>query len=138
MLIRKNSLTIRKMRDHQSDYALMAKWRSNPDVLEYYGGRDKPLDMDAVLAKYRPRVLGREGVTPCIVELGQTPIGYMQFYTVDEAGKRRFGFPGEERIYGIDLFIGETRFWGRGIGTRMVAAMLEYLFQEQQDRKSVV
>ncbi len=132
MLIQEHDLTIRRMRDFPEDYALMAKWRSDPEVLTYYGGRDKPLSLDGARAKYRPRVLGQENVTPCIVELDETPIGYMQFYTASDADKRRFGFPGEERICGIDLFIGETRFWNQGIGTRMVATMLDYLFLEQK------
>ena len=132
MLIQKHDLTIRRMRDHPDDYAHMARWRSNPDVLEFYGGRDKPLDMDGVLARYRPRVLGHENVTPCIVTLGQSRIGYMQTYTLSPQDKQRFAFPIEERVFGIDLFIGETRLWNQGIGTRMVAAMLDYLFLEQK------
>lgn len=132
MLVQERDLTIRRMRDRPEDYTLLAKWRSDPDVLAFYGGRDRPLDMDAVRAKYRPRVVGQENVTPCIVELDRMPIGYMQFYTLSDADKHRFGFPSEERVCGFDLFIGETRFWNQGIGTRMVAAMLEYLFLEQK------
>ncbi|MFN6036156.1 MAG: GNAT family N-acetyltransferase, partial [Dolichospermum sp.] len=39
MLIIKDQITIRPMKDDIYDYQLMEKWRSDEKVLQFYGGR---------------------------------------------------------------------------------------------------
>jgi aminoglycoside 6'-N-acetyltransferase len=34
-------------------------------------------------------------------------------------------------IYGIDQFIGEPQYWNKGIGTRLVTGMVQYLLEEK-------
>jgi aminoglycoside 6'-N-acetyltransferase len=60
----------------EADIPLMAKWLSDPRVLQYYGGRDNLHDE----ARAREHYLDNGGEKRCIVELDGAPIGYIQLY----------------------------------------------------------
>ena len=143
MLIQQDDLAIRLMRDEMDDYVFMAGWLSDERVLEFYEGRDNPFSLERILEKYSPRTLGIEGVTPCFIEWDGVPIGYIQYYPIDaetaeeheipigpagEAGHGAGELTDAAGIYGLDQFIGEPSLWNRGIGTRAVSLMCEYLF----------
>jgi aminoglycoside 6'-N-acetyltransferase len=119
---------IRAMEDAPEDYALIARWLSNPRVLEFYEGRDHPFTLEMVFDDFNPKVMGEEGVAPCILEYEQKPVGYLQFYPVEEEGRQEYRWDREGITYGLDLFIGEPDYWNRGIGTALVRLLLSYLF----------
>ncbi|MBI3734846.1 MAG: acetyltransferase [Chloroflexi bacterium] len=127
-LIEQGDIAIRLMRDEPDDYRLMAQWLTDPRVLEFYEGRDNPFPLERVIAKYSPRALGAEQVVPCILLYQARPIGYMQYYRLDESDAREYGLESADSLYGIDLFIGEPDCWNRGVGSRAVSAFLTYLF----------
>ncbi|MFM7365407.1 MAG: hypothetical protein ACKO11_13115 [Cuspidothrix sp.] len=66
MLIINNEITIRSLEDHIHDYQLMVKWSSDEKVLQFYGGRDHPYDLEKVIETYQPRIKGQEALIPCI------------------------------------------------------------------------
>lgn len=121
-MIHKSDLTIRVL--SESDYSYMTKWLNDDLVVEYYGPR---LTLEEVIAKYGPRINHDHYVMPCIVEYKDEPIGYVQYYEIPKEELKLCGYPVEKPIYGIDQFIGETRLWGKGIGTRMINSLLDYL-----------
>jgi aminoglycoside 6'-N-acetyltransferase len=121
-------LTLRPMRDADEDYALMQRWLSDERVLEWYVGRDTRATMEWVRDEYEDMARGEDPATPCIIELGGAPIGYLQFYPHDAAALSSFGLPEKETAYGIDLFIGEPARWSQGTGSRLLRATLRYLF----------
>lgn len=121
-MLNKTDILIRPM--NENDYILMAKWLSDEKVLEYYGPR---LTLEQVTTKYAPRIEGNHSVNPCIVEYQNTPIGYMQYYPITEAQLKVYGYLKNEKIFGIDQFIGETNLWGKGIGSTMISMLLEYI-----------
>ena len=131
-LIRNGEVSLRLMRDDAADYELMATWLTDPRVLEFYEGRDRPFLFDRVVQEYSPRVLRDSGATACILLCDQRPIGYMQFCPVtSEEDRISYGLePMDEGvgIFGTDQFIGEPEYWNRGIGTRAVKLLLSYLF----------
>lgn len=134
MLFRNGDLLVREL--GESDVGLMANWLSDPRVLEYYEGRDRPHDA----AMVREHFLARQGdpIVGCIVEYDQSPTGYIQFYPLTNEEKAEYGYPRTLRIYGIDLFIGVPELWGRGIGTHLVTATADYLFDSKgTDRVAV-
>jgi len=125
------SLSIRPLRDEPGDYALMARWLSDPRILEWYHGRDDPLDAGGVVARYGPRALGDDPMRPHVVEWNGRPIGYVQCYPLDGWAETS-GLVEEPRgAWGIDYFIGEPNLWGRGLGTRAVEAMVRHLFEDR-------
>ncbi|MDV2582369.1 GNAT family N-acetyltransferase [Alkalibacillus haloalkaliphilus] len=117
---------IRKMNDE--DYEIMAKWLSAEEVLEFYGDVNSPFNLEKVKEKYEPRISGEVPVNPYIVELGETPIGYMQKYSLSDEKKVEFGYSGHDKVYGIDQFIGKPKLFNKGIGTIMVRQFTDYIF----------
>jgi aminoglycoside 6'-N-acetyltransferase len=120
---------IRWMLDTPADYEVMAKWLTDPRVLEFYQGRDNAFSLERIKEKYAPLVLRLESVTPCLLTLADAPIGYLQYYPVTETDA-----PG---TFGIDQFIGDPSLWNQGIGTRAVSLLLTYLFRNQGARKVI-
>ncbi len=147
LLAQEGDLAIRLMRDDMEDYGLMARWLTDHRVLAYYEGRDNPFPLERVVEEYGPLVRGEESVVPCILLHQGTPIGYMQYYglvdyiqyfSLTEEEKEGFGLSRPDRVYGLDVFIGEPDLWDRGLGTRAVSLMVRYLFQRLKADQVVV
>lgn len=120
MLLERGPLRVRGMT--LDDVPLMAGWLSDPRVLEYYEGRDRPHDEAMVQAEYfNPE---RAGITQCIVEYEGQPIGFVQCEPV-------------ENEVGMDLFIGEPEYWDQGIGTEVVSAVAGHLFGQGAQKVTV-
>ena len=122
-MIEMGDIYLRKM--NYDDIGMMVKWLSDKKVLEFY--EESPSDLEMVMEKYGPRIEGKHNVTPCMVEYKNQPIGYIQFYKIQRADLKKYGYPLNQVIYGIDQFIGHTDLWGKGIGTSMIQLMLNYL-----------
>ena len=137
VIFQSNDVTIRRMQDDLTDYTLMSRWLTDPDVLTYYHGRDNPYDLNQTIAHYAPRVLREDGVTPCIIEYGSRPIGYLQYYRDDDenplldepAVSEALGHQAYENPYGIDLFIGEPDAWNKGIGTAVLRLFIHHMLK---------
>lgn len=128
MLFTNHHLLVRNL--EIKDNHLLAKWLSDPSVLEYYEGRDNPFDLQKVNQKFYNR---KSGVNGCIVEYNNFEIGYIQYYQLDQETRNNYGYVGNsENIYGIDQFIGEPKFWNKGIGTLLVKSMVNFLIEQKQ------
>lgn len=124
------SLTIRPLTGSEGDLAAMARWLSDPRVLEFYEGRDNPHDVERVRQVFLTE-MAEKGQMACIVELDGTPIGYLQFYLVDCEELAELGLEPTPGVFGLDQFIGEPGLWGQGVGRRMIRLILGYLFDEE-------
>ncbi|BAZ47651.1 GCN5-related N-acetyltransferase [Nostoc sp. NIES-4103] len=141
MLIQKNEITIRLMQDNIDDYQLMAKWLTDETVLEFYEGRDNPFPLERIIENYQPLLIGEDPAIPCIVYYQNIPIGYLQYYALNdqsESDRQMYCLEQTDNVYGIDLFIGESNYWNQGIGTKILSAVVNYLFQELQADKIVI
>jgi aminoglycoside 6'-N-acetyltransferase len=141
LLIHDTGLQIRLMRDTLADYQIMSTWLTDPRVLEFYEGRDRPFSLDDIRSQYGPRVRGTEDVTPCLIIFLSIPIGYIQFYPIAEESRTSYALPLDyalDSVYGIDQFIGEVSFWNRGLGTRSICLLLRYLFQTKSAHKVIL
>jgi len=136
--IRNDKITIRNMQHRPSDYELLSKWLTDEEVLEFYEGRDNPFPADRIMKHYSLPALARENVVPCIIIYEDNEIGYIQFYPLSEIHKPIFQIEDTEGIFGIDLFIGETRYWNKNIGTKVLRTMLEYLFARERAKKIII
>lgn len=131
MLIKKHEITIRLMQDKIEDYQLMAKWLTDEKVLEFYEGRDNAFYLDRIIETYKPLVRGDEPVNPCLIYYQNFPIGYLQYYALNdlaETDRQMYHLEQTNNVYAIDLFIGETSYWNRGIGTQLLGIFINYLF----------
>lgn len=112
----------------------MAKWLSTPEVLAFYEGRDKSYSIEDIIKKFGPRARRKEEVIPCIIAYKQQPIGYIQYYPTDPKDYDIEGIDvGEQykKIIAMDLFIGETSYWNKGLGTIVIQEMVRYLLSEE-------
>ena len=134
MIIYKASeLTVRKIeiRDEQ----IIVGWLTDPRVLEFYEGRDRPQDIDLVREHY----YAEEPVVCCIVEYNNQPIGFIQYYEIDETDRNQYGYLNDdEKIYGMDQFIGEPDYWNQGIGTKLVSSMVDFLVKQENANKIIM
>ncbi|GAA4211066.1 GNAT family N-acetyltransferase [Actinocatenispora rupis] len=121
-------LALRPMR--ADDFATMARWLSDPRVLTWFGGRDRPMSLLDVTAKYQPRLAADSATTCLIAELDGVPVGYVQFYRWrDHATDASvLGLSTLDNPYGLDVFVGRPELWGTGLGSRMVRLLLGHLF----------
>ena len=134
MIFQRDGLTVRLLTD--ADKQLLVQWLSNPSVLAFYEGRDNPHDLDKVNQNFYEDP--DENVTRCLIEYEQRPIGYIQFYPLDNQSKVDYGYDENEIIYGTDQFIGETLYWNRGIGKLLITSIVAYLCKKKGAHKVIM
>jgi aminoglycoside 6'-N-acetyltransferase len=125
-------LVIRRLRDRGGDYERLAAWRNSAYVKEWWDPDDPPVTPAVVAAELGP---GRTDhlTTSCIIELAGEPVGFTQFYRwdADVAYLAEVGLSMPEGSWGLDIFIGESRLVGKGIGSRTVRLLSDHLFAER-------
>lgn len=50
-------------------------------------------------------------------------------YPVDSEWKALYGYEESQNIWGMDQFIGEPVYWGKGIGTKLVQSASAYIME---------
>jgi len=122
MIFAKDGLVVRRLT--AADASLLVKWLSDPRVLEYYGGRDRPHDVNMVLEYFFD---DNDEETRCIVTYNGVDIGYVQLYRISDEEYEDYGYSKEEVVYGMDQFIGEVEYWNQGIGTQLIRGIVEHI-----------
>ncbi|MBP2079541.1 GNAT family N-acetyltransferase [Oceanobacillus polygoni] len=133
MIFEKENIMVRPLQEN--DNYLLVRWLSNPAVLEFYEGRDKPFDLEKVNKDFYNR---HDGVDRCIVVYEVIAIGYIQFYQVNNKTSTIHDYSQEEITYGMDQFIGEPEYWNKGIGTLLVLSMVDYLLEKKQAHRVIM
>ena len=133
-------ITVRHLQNTISDYAHLLGWLATPEVLEWYEGRDTSFDLADILAEYAPGgEQERSGTIPGIIELEGDPIGYVQLYELaDRAEAASFDLEEGQGIWSLDLYIGRSDLFSRGIGRAVCRAAAEYLIAERNAREVVI
>lgn len=98
---------------------LLLAWRSDPRLLEWFLGRDRPMDEAAVRRAYLSR--GDSAVVRRIAAYRGLPVGAVSWYPAAGASIRDSGDGGG--TWSVDLFVGDPSLWGRGLGTALAAAL---------------
>ncbi|MCZ8537049.1 acetyltransferase [Paenisporosarcina quisquiliarum] len=127
MIYKDGYIKVRELREE--DNHLLAKWLSDPEVLQYYEGRDNPFDLEKVNEKFYNC---DENEMKCMIVFDSVEIGYIQFYKLDEETRNHYGYiDSTDKIYGMDQFIGETNYWNKGVGTDVVKSMVTFLIKQK-------
>lgn len=123
-----------------ADCPVLARWLSDPRVLEWFGGRDRPMSLVDVRHKYGPRLRGEVPVRCLIAELAGQPIGYLQYYRWRDHPRdaAAIGLSTSDNPYGLDLFVGDPARWGTGLGGRLLRLLLGHLFDTVGTRRVVL
>ena len=130
-----NGLTIRFLENNDSDFHLLHNWLSNKFVYEYYGDSGEK-DFLFVKEKYL-RKINSENEYPCIIEYDNKAIGYIQFFEVDRAEYdlsvdqyEKLNIKNDDKVFAIDLFIGEDGYRDKGIGTKALKLVIDAIFSK--------
>ena len=114
----------------ESHFQLLLKWLHAPHVQAYWD-HDLKYDLDLVKAKFGKYIHGipisnvpNKSVHAYIVHLDDTPIGYIQSYNAcyhaQKNGLDLNLIP--KNSAGIDIFIGEEKFLGKGFSSLIIEA----------------
>jgi aminoglycoside 6'-N-acetyltransferase len=114
-----------------SDVPLMCQWYNLPHVQKFYSLRQ--WTEKEVLEKLKLHITGEKPVLGFIVLMGEDPIGYVQQYKISEQYEVSDYFWLDQNLSqaivnnaaGMDLFIGDEKFIGKGIGSAIIKAFIE-------------
>ena len=121
--IEKDEITIRDFTE--TDLPLMLKWLTDKRVLEYYEGRDVRFTMDTLSAHFLEEI--PDGFR-MIIEYKKSPIGYAQAYQLSGELFDEYDYPDDGHIvFAMDQFIGEPKYWSKGIGSSFLKMMASHL-----------
>lgn len=133
--IRKEELRVRSLLP--KDLPFLEKWLTDDRVLEFYGGRDQKLNELDIIREYYEE--DNDIATRLIVECNDIPIGYVQVYDmIDEYYDSYHYDKKDEVVYCMDQFIGEPDYWNKGIGTRFMKMILEYLVNKKSAKAVIL
>jgi len=115
-------LRLRPMRE--SDWSTLLRWNQDPRVLLYWNDGDTTPWQRADLVRIYREMSRRAHMF--IVEREGEPIAecWLQSMNLEEILRERPG----QRLFRIDLSIGDPSLWGRGFGTEIVQALVEFGF----------
>ena len=129
MIIESKDLKVRDLTEN--DFSILYKWLTDEKVLEFYEGRDKKYTLDEIKKHFTED--WEDEVLRVIIEYQGVPIGYGQIYKMyDELYEDYHYSKSNEIVYGMDQFIGETEYWNKGIGTRYIKIIFEFLRKERK------
>jgi RimJ/RimL family protein N-acetyltransferase len=96
-------------------FSLLVHWLKMPHVKQFWSEPEDEVELrEKYLSKLRQR-----GISPQIILLDGKEIGYIQSYQVCEVGGG--WWPGiDPGVFGIDQFIGEPLFVGKGLGPKII------------------
>ena len=106
------------------DLPILHNWLNRPHMRAFY--QTKPVTLKEVFAKYEPRLKGQLPVRTHVTLCDGLPIGKMQCYLIQDYPKyaAEIGIPCG---ISLDLFIGDEKFLGKGIGSQMLKAYIDQI-----------
>jgi RimJ/RimL family protein N-acetyltransferase len=107
------------------DLPLLRRWLEEPHVAEYW---QEPRDEAEFRDKYLNMLTARD-VRPYIVFLDEVPVGYVQDYQARLVGGDWWP-DAEPGTFGIDQFIGEPDWVGKGLATELIREFIGRLFSD--------
>ena len=129
-----DSVTLRLMTEH--DLAMLYEWLNRSHIVEWWGGEEARPTLADVQEQYLPSVLAQESVTPYIAMLNGEPIGYAQSYVALGSGDGWWEEETDPGVRGIDQSLANASQLGKGLGTKLVRALVELLFNDPEVTRS--
>ena len=114
-----------------SDIPTIHQWFNKPHVQAFYSL--KPWTEAEVFEKLKPYILSDKPVNGFVVLMNQQPIGYVQYYKVKDYPWVNQNLSEDiiEHGAGMDLFIGEEQFIGKGLGSDIISEFLDTIIWPQ-------
>ncbi len=110
-----------------SDLATLHEWLHRPHVSEWWGD---PGTLEQVEQNYLPLTKKESTTRGYIALLEDEPIGFIESYVVMESGDGWWEQETDPGARGIDQFLANTEQLGQGLGSAMIHAFVDWLFQD--------
>lgn len=127
-LCEKDQLKIRKLMATDEELTMLGNWRNDERVSKYYGGRDKDNSLEGIKEKYLPRIKNEDKMQCCIIEYEGIESGYLQFFPLTKKQYEEHNLLNYSNAYGIDIFICADAGLNKGLGSKALKTICEYLF----------
>lgn len=110
-----------------SDLPMLHEWLQRSHVSEWW---DNPTTYADVERDYLPSTTGESTTQVYIALLENEPIGFIQSYIVMGSGDGWWEQETDPGARGIDQFLANPEQLGQGLGTAMISAFVNQLFQD--------
>nr|WP_208105369.1 GNAT family N-acetyltransferase [Streptomyces sp. GC420] len=111
----------------ERDLPLLTRWMNDPAVAPFWG-LDGPAGTTA--AHLESQLAGDGRSIPCLGVLGGTPMSYWEIYRADLDTVARH-YPARPHDTGLHLLVGGVADRGRGIGTTLLRAVADLVFDKR-------
>jgi RimJ/RimL family protein N-acetyltransferase len=114
----------------RDDLPLLHGWLQREHVARWWNERST---YDEVERHYLPAIEGREPTDHYLILLDGEPAGFIQTYLVSDYPEHAAQIGLGEGVAGVDLFLGEERLLGRGLGSGALRAfVIEIVFSRPE------
>ena len=110
--------------DKKDNYELMYKWCSQEFIYEWF--EQRKLSLEEIENKYKNKLLANQQHL-FFINYNDTKIGFVQIYKYDD--KKNDALIKYNSIIEYDIFIGESEYLSRGIGTKIVNYVNNYIYE---------
>jgi aminoglycoside 6'-N-acetyltransferase len=122
-----------------ADLPRLAQWLAEPQVARWWNHDPSPA---AVERDFGPSVRGEEAGEDLVVLLDGRPIGLLQRSRIADHPEDLAGFGALAEVPSgaveLDYLIGEPTLWGRGLGSRLIAAVVRDTWTAYPDASAVL
>lgn len=110
--------------DKKDNYELMYKWCSQEFIYEW--SEQRQLSREEIENKYRNKLLANHQRL-FFINYNDNKIGFVQIYKYDD--KKSEALMKYDSIYEYDIFIGESKYLSRGLGSKIVNYINNYIYE---------
>jgi aminoglycoside 6'-N-acetyltransferase Ib len=111
-----------------TDLPMLCEWIARPHVAEWW---DSPPSLAECEQEYGPLIAGDVPDRAYIALLDGEPLGFIQSYVATESHEGGWWLDEHDPgVRGIDQFLADPGHLGRGLGTTMVRAFVDRLFED--------
>ena len=110
--------------DKKDNYELMYKWCSQEFIYEWF--EQRKLSYEEIENKYKNKLLVNQQQL-FFINYNDNKIGFVQIYKYDD--KKNDSLIKYNSIIEYDIFIGESEYLSRGIGTKIVNYVNNYIYE---------
>ena len=126
-VLQDDRIALRPLTD--ADLPALYRWNADPEVLYWTEGDENPEPMTPEDVDGMYEMISRDALCFAIEVEGEM-IGDCWLQKMNLPQVRALYPPGTD-VRRIDVTIGDKRWWGKGVGTRMLRLLLEFAFNDQ-------
>ena len=110
--------------DKKDNYELMYKWCSQEFIYEWF--EQRKLSYKEIENKYKNKLLANQQQL-FFIDYNNNKIGFVQIYKYDD--KKSEALIKCDSMYEYDIFIGESEYLSRGLGSKIVNYINNYIYE---------